>query len=407
MDIGTIIAQMLLFIAFYFEVFLLVSFIERQRNTRNNRKLSPTDFPSVCIVVPCFNEERTLALTVDSLLALTYPKEKLEIIIVNDGSTDNTYAVAMQYSDNPRIRIFNKENGGKHTVLNLALAHTDAELIGCLDADSTVEKDTLTRLVETFQDSKTAAVTPGIHVRTPKTFIQYLQSVEYRLSIFNRYAFACLGSIFITPGPFSIFRTTIVRQLGGWRHGHSTEDMELGMRLQKHHWHIANNPEASVYTSAPASLHTLVRQRIRWTYGFFKNALDYRYMIGNPHFGNLGLIVLPTALLSIFAALFFAGRVLWYGIQELGDALIRFQVIGTSAPSFDPFFINTSTLLLTVYILIALTVGLIALGTFLSTGKRYPPIATPAFLVLYGFMVPLWLSTALVKAVFNTGVSWR
>ncbi|OGG44576.1 hypothetical protein A2673_03530 [Candidatus Kaiserbacteria bacterium RIFCSPHIGHO2_01_FULL_50_13] len=407
MEIGAIIAHVLLFIVFYFEVFLLVSFIERQRSGTRDENATASYSPSVCLIVPCFNEERTLAATLDSLLALAYPKEKLEIVIVNDGSTDTTQTIAKRYTRHPHIRIFKKANGGKHTALNLALKNTEAELIGCLDADSVVKKDALARLVHAFQNPRVAAITPGIHVHTPHSFIQHLQNVEYRLAIFNRYAFAGLGSIFITPGPFSIFRAETVRKVGGWRHGHSTEDMELGLRLQEHGWLILNEPRAEVYTSAPRSLAALIRQRIRWNYGFFKNALDYRHLFGNPRFGNLGLIVLPAALLSMFAAFFFIGRVLWYGAQELAEAWIRFNAVGITTPSVDPFFINTSTLILTVYILIALTVVLIALGTRLSTVRGFPPLATPAFLVLYGFMVPLWLSASLVKAVLNTGVSWR
>ena len=130
-------------------------------------------------------------------------------------------------------------------------------------------------------------------------------------------------------------------------------------------------------------------------------------MFGNPRFGNLGLIVLPAALLSLFTALFFAGRIIWYGVQELADAWVRFNAVGATVPTIDPFFINTSALILTTYILVALTIFLIATGTYLSIGKRFPPLATPMFLVLYGFIVPIWISAALVKAVFNTGVSWR
>ena len=219
-EAGTFITLGLLFLAFYFEVFLLVSFLERQFGLRTAAPAKkPVVFPKVAIVVPCFNEERTVGKSLLSLLALAYPKEKLEILVIDDGSVDDTYETALRYANDPRVRVFRKENGGKHTALNFALARTDAELIGCLDAASMVDQHALERIVSGFENPRVAAVTPGIHVDAPRTLIQHLQYVEYRLSVFNRYAFAGLGSIFITPGPFSIFRASAIRDIGGWRDG--------------------------------------------------------------------------------------------------------------------------------------------------------------------------------------------
>ena len=409
-ELGAMTTYVFLFLALYFEVFLLVSFLERKFGLRSAQisLAAPETFPKVCIVVPCFNEEKTIAYSVDSLLALSYPKEKMEVFTVDDGSTDNTYATALHYVNDPRVRVFKKERGGKHTVLNMALRQTDAELIGCLDADSTVESGALFTIVAAFKNPHVAAVTPGIHVKAPGTILQHLQHVEYILGIFNRYAFAGLGSIFITPGPFSIFRASTIRDVGGWREGHSTEDMELGLRLQNAGWIITNDPRAIVRTIAPKNLRALVRQRVRWSYGFLRNVLDYRHMIGNPKFGNLGLIILPAALLSFVAALYFAAQLLWSFAQSIADTIARFLLVG-----FEPlgpasfFFFNTSLLWLTVYTTIALTIFLISLGSFISTGERRPPFSTPIFLTLYSILTPIWLGIALVRAIFNTGVRWR
>ena len=409
-EAGTLITLGLVFLAFYFEVFLLVSFLERQFGVRAASPARPAKIvPKVCIAVPCLNEERTIARSIESLLALEYPKEKLEVLVIDDGSTDRTYEIAKRYTEDSRIRVFRKENGGKHTALNLALANTDAELIGCLDADSTVDPAALRKIISGFEDLKIAAVTPGIHVDAPRTILQHLQYVEYRLSIFNRYAFAGLGSIFITPGPFSIFRASTIRGVGGWRHGHSTEDMELGLRLQSAGWMISNEPLANVRTKTPATLRALIRQRVRWSYGFLRNVFDYRHMVGNPRYGNLGLLVLPTAILSFGAALFFAARLLSYFITSGVETMSRYMATGIEPwQSFDPLFsLNTSFLWLTVYAMIAMTVVLISLGSYLSTGKRYHPAATPLFLALYSFIVPMWLGIALVRALFNAGVRWR
>ncbi|MEN9561236.1 MAG: hypothetical protein RIQ56_509, partial [Candidatus Parcubacteria bacterium] len=142
----------LLFISLYFEIFLLLSFLERQTVAKRTSFSEDQTLPSVAIAVPCHNEEKTLAKTISSLLALSYPKDKLEIFIIDDGSTDGTFSVANSFSDQ-RIRVFRTENHGKHAALNLALQQTEAELIGCLDADSEVKSDALMRAIEVFRNS--------------------------------------------------------------------------------------------------------------------------------------------------------------------------------------------------------------------------------------------------------------
>ncbi len=344
-----------------------------------------------------------------SLLALEYPREKLEILIVDDGSTDDTLAVAQTFTYDERVRVFRKENGGKHTAMNWGLSHTSAEIIGCLDADSTVAPNALLAIVPLFDNPRIAAVTPGIHVREPQTMIQHMQHVEYRLSVFNRYIFAWLGSVFIAPGPFSFFRACVVRELGAWRHAHSTEDMEMALRIQNAGHLIANAPNAVVHTSTPATLRQLFRQRVRWTYGWLRNAVDYRFMLGNKRFGNLGLIILPSALISIAAGMYFFVRILWMTSQNVLHHITRFEATGAliSDPTFDLFYVNTSAFLFLVVTSVALILTLICIGSLVGTGSRRPPAATPMFLLFYSFLAPLWLFAAVFRATFKTGVRWR
>lgn len=400
----------LLFLSLYFEVFLLVSFVENGRNRRGNIVAGSgvADLPTVAIVVPCYNEETSIKTTLSSLAALEYPRGKLEVIVVDDGSSDDTLAVARSFSEHTNIRVFHKANGGKHTAMNFALEHTEAELIGCLDADSVVDANALLEIVPVFAHARIAAATPGIHVREPHTLLQHMQNVEYHLSIFNRFTSALLGSIFITPGPFSFFRTSVVRELGGWRHGHSTEDMEMALRIQAAGHLIANVPRAVVHTTTPRTLGGLYHQRVRWTYGWLRNAVDYRFMVGNRAYGNLGIIMLPTALLSIATGIYFFVRTAWYAGQSLIHEIVRVQVTGGIAhPSFDAFYLNTSVFWLLTLMGLALILVLISAGTFIGTGRRVPPASTPVFLLLYSFIAPIWLCAALVRATFRTGVRWR
>lgn len=409
---GVAAVYVFLFVSLYFQVFMLVSFIEVRRRPRipvPHPHADDDDLPTVAIIVPCFNEELTVGATIESLQALDYPADKLEIIVVDDGSKDGTLLTAQGYESDPRVRVFHKENGGKHTAMNFALERTQAAFIGCLDADSTVAPEALRHIVPLFQNEKVAAVTPGILIKKPETMLQHMQHAEYSLSVFNRFTLAALGSAFITPGPFSIFRMTAIREQGGWRHGHSTEDLEMALRIQQKGYLIANAPAATVHTGTPKSVRALIRQRVRWTYGFLRNAVDYRHMFGTGNYGNLGVIILPMALASIFIAIFFFIRIIYFFVQELIHYFVRYQILGfnLNAPSFDTFYFNTSTMWFLIYVAVALVVVLIALGAGLGTGKRALPKGTPLFVVFYSFLVPVWLTMAVIRAVFKTGVKWR
>ena len=398
-----------LFVFLYFEVFLLVTFIQRRLFTvADHAEIDKNSLPKIAVIVPCFNEEQTVEGTLLSLLALDYPQDKLEVIAVDDGSTDNTLRTLEQFRSDPRVRIFTKENGGKHTAMNLGLKETGAELIGCLDADSEVAPNALLIIAPLFQNEKISAVTPGIHVKAPRTILQHMQHVEYQLSIFNRYVFATLGSIFVTPGPFSFFRASVVRELGGWHYAHSTEDMEMALRMQAAGHLIANAPKAIVHTSTPRTLLTLFRQRVRWTYGWLRNAVDYRHMFGNRAYGNLGIIVLPSAFISIGAGIFFFSRIMWNALLSLHEEILSVYYSGVYPHvSFDLFYINTSIMFFIVFAGVTLMLIFICAGSFISTGHSRPPLSPPLFLLFYSFLVPMWLGVAIVRATLKTGVRWR
>lgn len=395
----------LLFISLYVEVFMLIAFLEYVARRPVPATGLPTALPRVGIIVPCYNEAAGIAETLRSLLALEYPRELLDIIVVDDGSTDGTLAKARRFE--PRVRVFSKENGGKHTAMNLGLAQTDADIVGCLDADSVVKPDALMQIVAAFADERVAAVTPAIHVKAPQTILQYMQEAEYRLALFNRFILAKLGSMFITPGPFSFFRTALVRELGGWKGAHMTEDMEMAMRIQAAGHAIANAPRAHVYTATPHTFGHLYRQRVRWTYGFLQNLRDYRHVVGSPRFGNLGVFVLPLAFISVFVAMFFFVRSLADLILSSYDTYAYYALTGSwPAYHFSMFYLNTSAFMFLALVSLGLVLGLIAAGSWIGHETRRPPLSTPLFL-LFGFLTPLWLFAAVVRAGFKTGVRWR
>ncbi|MBI2086608.1 MAG: glycosyltransferase [Candidatus Zambryskibacteria bacterium] len=413
-DFHLLILYCSLFISLFFEVFLLITYLEVKEEIKSEderMKKSFSNYPTVTIIVPCFNEEKTVRATVESLLNLNYPRALLSLVLVNDGSTDNTLRVLNQFNDYPQVKVLDKENGGKHTAVNLALESVTTELVGCLDADSFVTPEALKKIVPYFEEKTVMAVTPSIKVHEPKNILQYIQRTEYSWSIFLRRMLSSMGALYVTPGPFSIFRTRVFCELGSYHHAHMTEDMEIALRMQKHHYKIVNSHSAHVYTITPNTLKGLIKQRARWAYGFINNGIDYKELFFNKKYGHIGMFILPIATFSIFSAIFMVSHVLWGWIEEASQMLNRFQAVGfnwkLSWPSFDWYFINTGVLPLIVITAVGLTLFILYLSLKLADGKFKLHKGIFYYLFLYTFMVPLWLIKALFDTVFKRKVSWR
>lgn len=408
------IIYILLFISLYFEVFVLITYLENRDDLKKENRegsLQPKRYPTVSIIVPCWDEEETLSRTIHSLLDLDYPKDKLEILIVDDGSTDNTWREMNKFGST-QVRKFRKENGGKHTALNFGLTKSTSEMVGCLDADSYVCKDALKNIILTFEtDEKIMAVTPSVKIHHPKNVIELIQSVEYVWAIFLRKIQSYIGAIYVTPGPFSIFKREVFSKIGPYREAYKTEDMELAMRMQANKMKIGNSHNAVIMTSAPETLKKLYKQRLRWTHGFIKNSIDYRFMFFKKDFGNLGLFILPLAILSIFATIYAAGTVIYDFTSNIIDQIVKIQTIGFHFPawqfSFDWFYINTE--LVAIASLVAFIGGLIIilLSRKISLGKISFGLDMFYFLAIYSFIAPLWLAKAVYNVAFGVATNWR
>lgn len=414
-----LLAYPFLFLALFFESFVLVTFLSSPARSARRRLAPRADdpaLPSVAIIVPCWNEESTVAGTTDSLLALAYPKEKLEIILVDDGSTDGTAAAMARFAGNPRVRIIRKSNGGKHTAINAGIKATSAALIGCLDADSFVEPDALLEVVSAFTDAQVGAVTAAMSVHAPDNLLRHMQHAEYVFGITLRHALASINGLYVTPGPFSLYRRAVVVTLGGFREGHKAEDLEMALRLQRAGYHIENAPRARVYTKAPRTLHKLIKQRVRWTTGFMRNVGgEYRSLVGRRRHGALGMLVLPINLTTYLSGVFMFCLVLFLFAQRalaaiavregvpLGYALTP-HLLGRT---FDWFYLPSS-----LYILL----GAAAVGgslVMITVGKRVS--GTPgslgrgliAYVLLYGLIAPLWVMRSVADIALHKERAWR
>ncbi len=401
-----------LFVALFFQVFLLLTYLGRDARERRLKASAASDFPHIAVVVPCFNEECTIGATTQSLLALDYPAELLEILLVNDGSTDGTARVMNTFAHDPRITVIHKENGGKHSGINLGLLRTKAEFVGCLDADSFVHPGALKEIIPHFENPRVAAVTASMSVHNPQNPLERMQYAEYMIGIALRHILSAVNGLHVTPGPFSFYRKSILQEIGGFRRAHQTEDMEMALRIQKNGYLIENAPRAQVFTKAPRTVWGLLKQRTRWTSGFMRNVYDYRSLIGNPRYGVLGMLTLPLGILSILTGISLfvltvveATRDVVQAISTQGDVPLAFAL--SALPHFDWFYVPVTGLLL---------LGVVAIGIIATTmviAKRISGVPGSIgldvlwYVALYSIIAPLWLMRSARDVAFSINRAWR
>jgi cellulose synthase/poly-beta-1,6-N-acetylglucosamine synthase-like glycosyltransferase len=384
----------------------------------NNKKLrkenismddKPTSFPTVTITVPCFNEESTVDGTIQSLLAMDYPREKLNIVIVDDGSTDKTWEYIQKYADNPQIEVFKKENGGKYTALNYGISQSTSDLIGCLDADSFVHKDALRRMSRYFTNPEVMAVTPALKIFKPKSIIQSTQYIEYQLGVMLKKMLSYLGAIHVTPGPFTIFRRDVFKKIGQFKPAHNTEDMEIALRMQKYHLKIENCHKAFVYTVGPSTLKKLYKQRVRWTHGFIENAIDYKALFFKKEYGHIAFLTLPFSVASVATVMTVVSLTLWNVWQEIYNFIIRITTVGFHPHfNFDLSFvyISTKTSLFVCIIILSMTTVLLVGGRKLSE-EKWLSKEVIYFFLLFPFIAPLWIGKSVYNTILGRKTSWR
>ena len=293
----------------YLTIFWLVVLFRERAGARENlpdQRDGSHSSPLVTVAIPAWNEAGNIQETMRSALALDYPHDRLELIVVNDGSTDQTEALARQTAaenGRRRITILSQTNRGKGAALNVALRAAQGEFFIPMDADSIIREDALQRMMPQFADPSVAAVLPLMKVRDPRTVLQKIQWCEYLVSAYYKCLMSALDCISIVPGPFSIYRAQVLAALGGFDEKNITEDVELTLRLQHHHHKIVQVFDTEVRTTAPATWRPFRRQRNRWYKGTFLNGLRYRRMAFNSDYGDFGLIQMPRLIIELGVSL--------------------------------------------------------------------------------------------------------
>ena len=297
----------------------------------------------ISMICPAHNEEKTIVDTVRSLQMLNYPE--FEIIVVNDGSRDQTLERLLQAYDLrrvdrvykrslptksvralyaspmvPNLIVVDKENGGKADALNCGINLSRYPLFSSMDADSVIEDDALLKAVKPFMEWPEETVAVGgivrcangctvhegrvTHIALPRQLLPVFQVVEYlRAFLSGRLGWSALRGLLLISGAFGVYRKSAVVDVGGYDSSTDTEDLELVMALhavyreRKKPYRIVFVPDPVCWTEVPGNWKMLRRQRNRWHRGMLQSLSRYRRMMFNPRYGLMGLVVLPYFLI--------------------------------------------------------------------------------------------------------------
>lgn len=286
----------------------LAAYSQSQRAPQPWSTLDEGEPPFVSIIVPAFNEAPMIRSVLESLLAIDYPR--CEVIVVDDGSSDQTFLRALPYQQRRAeidIRVLVKANGGKFDALNHGIAHARGEIIVCIDGDSIIERDALRYLVAHFDDPNVGAVAGNVRVANRATIWSGLQALEYVVGLgLAKRAQSAGGAVTIVPGPVGAFRKAALADVNAYDGDTFAEDFDLTMKLLEAGWHVAYEPRAIVLTEAPERTLDLLRQRYRWTRGSLQ-------VLAKRKRGFLALRTHPVECLG-----------LWYlGFEALGLPLLH------------------------------------------------------------------------------------
>lgn len=319
--------------------------------------------PPISLLVPAYNEEATIVASVRSLLQIDYPE--FEIVVINDGSKDGTLVELTREfgllpfpeaywrripcqevrgiyrsTRHPGLRVIDKANGGKADALNAGINASRYPLFCAVDADSILQRDSLSRVVQPFLEDATTIVAGGTiriangctisggflsQVGLPRQWLARFQIVEYlRAFLFGRLGWSPLNAVLIVSGAFGLFKKSEVVAAGGYRTDTVGEDMELIVRLHRIHrlrgtpYRISYVPDPICWTEAPETLKVLHSQRTRWQRGLAESLALNRSLLFHPRGGAVGWLAFP-----FFVLFEFLGPI----IEVLGYAMMIFGTL--------------------------------------------------------------------------------
>ncbi len=404
------------FIQLILAAFNLSDYVKKIRYSDYKKYITSDNMIPVSILVPAYNEQETIVENIKSLISLNYPK--FEVIVINDGSKDETLNRVIQEFDLkevhqpvryrintnkirgiyknldiPNLIVVDKENGGRADALNAGINISNYPIVTSIDADSILESDSLVRVVMPFiKDKKTIAVGGIVRIANgsvikrgrvvdiglPKSRVAMFQIVEYlRAFLIGRVGWDAVNSLLIVSGAFGAFKKDAVIEVGGYAKNTIGEDMELIVKMHdyflrnKRKYRIKFVPDPVCWTQAPETLKDLRSQRRRWHIGLMDSLLKHKRMFFNPRYKQIGLIAVPY---------FWLFEMMGPVIEIIGYVMIPLAYIfGLLNLKYFLLFFAASILYGTL-----LSLGAILLEEY--TFNKYPTLKQLMKLSLYGVL---------------------
>jgi len=393
-------------IMIYCSVLWFTVFFKNRKKMFSNPK--PKRLPSITFLVPAYNEEKNIGKCLQSILNLDYPKNKLKVIVIDDGSTDNTPRIVKKFK---KVKLIRQKNSGKAAALNNGLKYVKTELVACMDADSYPEKNYLLEMIGYLEKKNVVAVTPAMKVLNTQTIIQKIQWVEYLWQIFLRKIFNFFDCQYVIPGPGSVYKTFVLKKVGGFEVGNIAEDTEIAFRIIDKGYRIENSINAYVYTEAPSNFKGLYKQRIRWYRGYIQNVVKYSKMVFNPKYGNLGFFLLPMNFVWMFilSFLFFSQifTLLWNFAQYfISWYHIKFAVI-LPEMRVDIFLIDFYTYFFFLFLLLTLFtlwLSIVFSGEKVDLKKKLSFYLS--YILIYPFLISIFWILSIIYELAGVKKKW-
>ena len=445
------------FILFYFAILALVYTVTgyiglraiviyaRGLSTMALKDLQEHDFyKPISVLIPAYNEERTIVSSVNAMLAMEYPE--FEVIVAVDGATDRTLErLAESFSlleipsayrrvvptepvravyrslRRPNLTVVDKENGGKADATNAAINVARYPIVCVIDADCLLDSDALARATRIFGEDETVVAVGGsirplngtvvqddtvVDVRAPATWVERFQVLEYARAFFTyRAAWSSANCLMIISGGFGLFRREVVLEVGGWKKGYVADDMEIVVRLHRHFremkapYRIVYTPDPICWTEVPPTFKALRKQRDGWQRGLLEVLWHHRVMLFNPRYGRVGMLGIP--FLWIFEAA--AAEV-----EALGYLLIVVTaILGILNVAFAVLFLALAILYSVLLSELALGIEALLLRRYSRFGDRFVLLLS-AFVEFAGFreVITFVRSTAVFRVRRHHGRYW-
>ncbi|MFW6064968.1 MAG: glycosyltransferase [Candidatus Natronoplasma sp.] len=292
----------------FFNYFFAIPLAINHHLMEHEREKKVPSYPYISIMIPAYNEEGYVGRCIESVLEADYPARKMQIIVIDDGSTDGTLSEAKEYEKSSKddqeydVQVLSKENGGKHSALNYGSIYAKGKYIFTIDADSIITRRSLKLMIRRFEDSDdVGAVASNVKIINRDNFLTWCQSLEYLMSInIFRSALDAFGTVSVVPGCLGAFKKKFLEDGGFYDPNTLTEDFDTTVKMRKLGKTVQASSGAVVFTEGPDTWKDLYKQRLRWNIGTIQTILKHKNVFLNSRYGLLRSFVFPLLLVSMF-----------------------------------------------------------------------------------------------------------